>query len=54
MNDTNDYKDRSFSLADGVTRRQAEKKLKSDLNNVEVMKNRLKVLTSQTDYNQYR
>ena len=54
MDVTNEYKDRSFSLGDGLTRRQAEKKLKNDMNHVEIMKNRIKVLTSQADYNKYR
>ncbi len=52
--DSTDYRDRNFSLADGLTRKQIEKKLKNDLNHVEVMRNRLKVLTSQADYNKYR
>ena len=54
MNDSAEYKERSFSLADGLTRRQAEKQLKNHLNHVEVMKNRVKVLTAQANYNKYR
>lgn len=49
-----DFRDRNFSLEDGVTKRQAEKKLKNNLNHVEVVKNRIKVLTSQANYNRFR
>ena len=52
--DETDYRDKKFSLAEGLSRRQAEKILKSNLNNVEIMKNRIKVLTSQSEYNQFR
>lgn len=48
------FRDRNFSLEDGVTKRQAEKKLKNNLNHVEVVKNRIKVLTSQANYNRFR
>jgi len=49
-----DYRDRKFSLAEGISRKQAEKNMRSNLSNVETMKNRLKVLTLQAEYNQYR
>ncbi len=44
---SSDYADRSLSMAEGLSRRQAEKKLKNNLDHMEVMKNRLKVLSSQ-------
>jgi hypothetical protein len=48
-----DYRDRTFSQ-EGISKHKAERMLKANLQNVEVMRNRLKVLTSQSEYNQFR
>ena len=45
---------RQLSLQQGLTKRKADKILRNNLHHMEVMKNRLKVLTSHADYNRYR
>lgn len=49
-----DDRNRNFSLEEGITRKQAEKTLRNNLNHMQVMKNRLKVLTSHANYHNFR
>jgi hypothetical protein len=52
--DQKNYRERTFSVGENLSKRVVDKQMKSNINNVEALKNRLKVLSSQADYNRFR
>jgi len=54
FDEEDDNRNRHFSLADGISKRQAEKQLKASVQYVEMMRNRLKVLASQAEHHNSR